>query len=40
MLINNAGVMLPDQRKLTKDGYEMHLGVNYFGKISSFEYQV
>ncbi|CAL4065702.1 unnamed protein product [Meganyctiphanes norvegica] len=32
VLINNAGIFLPpDQRKLTKDGFEMHMGVNYWG---------
>ena len=30
LLINNAGVMWHPS-KLTKDGFEQHLGVNYFG---------
>jgi NAD(P)-dependent dehydrogenase (short-subunit alcohol dehydrogenase family) len=31
MLINNAGVMVPPQRKVTADGYELQFGTNYIG---------
>ena len=31
ILINNAGIMGLRDRELTKDGFEMHLGVNYLG---------
>ncbi|SEO06165.1 NAD(P)-dependent dehydrogenase, short-chain alcohol dehydrogenase family [Amphibacillus marinus] len=31
MLINNAAVMNPPQRKLTSDGFELQLGTNYLG---------
>jgi NAD(P)-dependent dehydrogenase (short-subunit alcohol dehydrogenase family) len=34
ILVNNAGVMgIPEQR--TKDGFEMHLGVNHLGHLRS-----
>lgn len=31
ILINNAAVMNPPQRKTTKDGFELQMGTNYFG---------
>ncbi len=31
ILINNAAVMNPPQRKVTKDGFELQMGTNYLG---------
>jgi NAD(P)-dependent dehydrogenase (short-subunit alcohol dehydrogenase family) len=31
LLINNAGVMAPPRRQITRDGFELQLGVNYLG---------
>lgn len=31
LLINNAGVMVPPRRLVTKDGFELQLGTNYLG---------
>jgi len=31
ILINNAGVMMPSSRTLTRDGFELQLGTNYLG---------
>lgn len=31
LLINNAGVMVPPERRETKDGFELQLGTNYLG---------
>ena len=31
LLVNNAGVMAPDKRQVTADGFELQMGTNYFG---------
>ena len=31
VLVNNAGVMVPPQRRETEDGFELQLGTNYLG---------
>lgn len=31
LLINNAGVMVPPQRQVTADGFELQIGTNYLG---------
>lgn len=31
LLINNAGLSMPDTQDTTEDGFELHLGVNYLG---------
>lgn len=31
LLVNNAGVMVPPQRRTTADGFELQLGTNYLG---------
>lgn len=34
VLVNNAGVMqLSKKREVTRDGFELHLGVNYLGNL-------
>lgn len=34
ILVNNAAVMRTKKRLLTKEGFEMQLGVNHLGKIN------
>ncbi|TWB62279.1 SDR family oxidoreductase [Nitrospirillum viridazoti] len=31
LLVNNAGVMLPPKRQVTRDGFELQFGTNYLG---------
>jgi NAD(P)-dependent dehydrogenase (short-subunit alcohol dehydrogenase family) len=31
LLVNNAGVMVPPERQVTADGFELQFGTNYFG---------
>lgn len=34
LLVNNAGVMTPPQRRTTEDGYELQLGTNHLGHVA------
>lgn len=38
ILVNNAAVMCPPQRRVTKDGFELQMGTNYFGHFALTAY--
>lgn len=38
ILVNNAAVMNPPQRKVTKDGFELQMGTNYLGHFALTAY--
>lgn len=40
IIVNNAAVMTPPQRKITKDGFELQMGTNYLGHFALTAYML